>query len=68
MNFLFSFISHFQDIRDAFPDLAVLSVTIEHNDGRYKASAKLLLEIPELLDDWPDSRQNAFVKNKEVNR
>jgi hypothetical protein len=46
--------------------LAVLSVTIEHNDGRYKASAKLLLENPELLDDWPDSRQTAFVKNKEV--
>jgi hypothetical protein len=45
----------------------VLSVTIEHNDGRYKASAKLFLEIPELLDEWPESRQNAFVKNKEVN-
>jgi hypothetical protein len=44
----------------------VLSVTIEHNDGRYKASAKLFLEIPELLDEWPESRQNAFVKNKEV--
>jgi hypothetical protein len=41
-------------------------VTIEHNDGRFKASAKLLLEHPELLDEWPDSRQNAYIKNKEV--
>ena len=46
----------------------MLSVSIEHNDGRYKAGAKLLLEIPELLDEWPESRQNAFVKNKEVRK
>jgi hypothetical protein len=55
-----------QDIRDAFPDVSILSVSIEHNDGRFKASAKLLLDNPELLDDWPESRSNVFVKNKEV--
>ena len=41
-------------------------MTIERNDGRYKAGAKLSLDYPELLDDWPESRQNVFVKNKEV--
>ena len=56
----------FQDVRDAFPDVQVFSVSIEHNDGRFKASARLLLENPEVLDEWPESRQNAFVKNKEV--
>ena len=56
----------FQDIRDAFPDLGIVSVTIERNDGRYKASAKLTLDYPEILDDWPESRQNVFVRNKEV--
>ena len=55
-----------QDIREAFPDLGIVSVTIERHDGRYKASAKLTLEYPELLDEWPESRQNVFVKNKEV--
>jgi RNA recognition motif-containing protein len=55
-----------QDIREAFPDLGIVSVTIERNDGRYKASAKLTLDYPELLDDWPESRQNVFVRNKEV--
>ena len=39
---------------------------IERTDGRYKAGAKLTLESPELLDDWPKSRQNVFVRNKEV--
>ena len=43
-----------------------MGVTIERNDGRYKASAKLSLDYPELLDDWPESRQNVFVRNKEV--
>ena len=55
-----------QDIRDAFPDLGIVSVTIERNDGRYKASARLTLDYPEILDDWPESRQNVFVRNKEV--
>ena len=58
--------SLFQDIRDAFPDLSILSVLIERNDGRYKAGAKLTLENPEIMDEWPKSRQNVFVKNKEV--
>ena len=48
------------------PDLSVLAVTIERNDGRYKASAKLALDRPEVLDEWPKSRQNIFVRNKEV--
>lgn len=56
----------FQDIRDAFPDLSLLSVHIDRNDGRYKAGAKLSLQRPELLDAWPRSRQNVYVKNKEV--
>lgn len=56
----------FQDIREAFPDLGIVSVTIERNDGRFKASAKLTLDFPELLDDWPESRQNVFIRNKEV--
>lgn len=55
-----------QDIRDAFSDLAIISVKIERNDGRYKAGAKVTLENPEILDDWPKSKQNVFVKNKEV--
>ena len=41
-------------------------MTIERHDGRYKASAKLTLEYPELLDEWPEARQNVFVRNKEV--
>ena len=43
-----------------------MSVTIERTDGRYKAGARLSLDQPEVLDDWPPSRQNVFVKNKEV--
>ena len=43
-----------------------MSVAIETNEGRYKASARLTMEYPEVLDDWPDSRQTVFVKNKEV--
>lgn len=39
---------------------------IDRNDGRYKAGAKVALEKSEILDDWPKSRQNVFVKNKEV--
>ena len=46
--------------------MSILSVLIERNDGRYKAGAKLTLEKPELMDEWPKSRQNVFVKNKEV--
>ena len=60
------FLFFFQDIRDAFSDIGIVGVTIERNDGRYKASAKLSLDYPELLDDWPESRQNVFVRNKEV--
>ena len=57
----------FQDIRHALPDLGgIVSVAIETNEGRYKASARLTMEYPEVLDDWPDSRQTVFVKNKEV--
>ena len=55
-----------QDIRLAFPDLGIVSVVIETNDGRYKAGARLTMEYPEVLDDWPDSKQTVFVKNKEV--
>ena len=43
-----------------------MSIIIETNDGRYKAGAKLSVENPEVLDDWPESRRNVFVKNKEV--
>ena len=46
--------------------MSILSVLIERNDGRYKAGAKLTLEKPELMDEWPKSRQNVFVKNTEV--
>jgi hypothetical protein len=56
----------FQDIREALHDLSIVSVTIERNDGRYKPGAKLSLEHPEQLDEWPKSRHNVFVKNKEV--
>jgi len=55
-----------QDIRAAFPDLSLTSITVERNDGRYRAGAKLQLSQPELLDEWPKSRENVFVKNKEV--
>lgn len=58
--------SPFQDIRDAFPDITIYSVMIEQTDGRYKPGAKLTLQKPELLDDWPKSRQNVFILNKEV--
>ena len=61
--FIFSL---FQDIHGSFPDLGIVSITIETNDGRYKAGAKLTVENPEVLDEWPESRQNVFVKNKEV--
>ncbi|TRY74489.1 hypothetical protein TCAL_15657 [Tigriopus californicus] len=54
------------DIRDAFTDLIIYSVMIEQTDGRYKPGAKLTLQKPELLDDWPKSRQNVFILNKEV--
>jgi hypothetical protein len=60
------FLLFLQDIRDAFSDVEIVSVAIERNDGRYKASAKLCLEKPELLDDWPKAKANVFVKNKEV--
>ena len=60
------FLFDLQDIRHAFPEIGIVSVTIETNDGRYKASARLSMEYPEVLDDWPDSRQTVFVKNKEV--
>ena len=56
----------FQDIHGSFPDLGIVSIIIETNDGRYKAGAKLSVENPEVLDDWPESRRNVFVKNKEV--
>ena len=56
----------FQDIHGSFPDLGIVSIVIETNDGRYKAGAKLSVENPEVLDDWPESRRNVFVKNKEV--
>ena len=56
----------FQDIRGSFPDLGIVSITIETNDGRYKAGAKMSVENPEILDEWPESRQNVYVKNKEV--
>ena len=46
--------------------MGIVSITIETNDGRYKAGAKLTVENPEVLDEWPESRQNVFVKNKEV--
>ena len=36
------------------------------NDGRWRAGARLTLSKPELLDDWPRSRENVFVRNKEV--
>ena len=67
-DFIFSdvFFSLFQDIHGSFPDLGIVSITIETNDGRYKAGAKLTVENPEVLDEWPESRQNVFVKNKEV--
>eukprot|EP00095_Tigriopus_kingsejongensis_P002316 snap_masked-scaffold347_size200506-processed-gene-0.11 protein:Tk02316 transcript:snap_masked-scaffold347_size200506-processed-gene-0.11-mRNA-1 annotation:"ribonucleoprotein ptb-binding 1-like isoform x2" len=54
------------DIRDAFPDLTIYGVMIEQTDGRYKPGAKITLQKPELLDDWPKSRQNVFILNKEV--
>ena len=55
-----------QDIRDALPDLSILTVAIEHNDGRYKPSAKITLEGPEVLDAWPKSRHPVFVRSKDV--
>ncbi|CAB4069220.1 unnamed protein product [Lepeophtheirus salmonis] len=55
-----------QDIIDAFPDLNIVNVIIERNDGRYKPGGKIYLTEPEILDDWPKSRSNVFVKNKEV--
>lgn len=30
------------------------------------AGAKLTLEKPELMDEWPESKKNVFVKNKAV--
>ena len=59
-------LSPLQDIREALPDLSILSVAIEHNDGRYKASAKIALESPEVLDAWPKSRHTVFVRSKDV--
>ena len=55
-----------QDIREALPDLSILTVAIEHNDGRYKPSAKITLEGPEVLDAWPKSRHTVFVRSKDV--
>lgn len=43
-----------------------MGVAIEDNDGRYKPGAKVTLRNPEVLDEWPVSRQTAYVKNKEV--
>ena len=60
------FLSLLQDIRDALPDLSILTVAIEHNDGRYKPSAKITLEGPEVLDAWPKSRHTVFVRSKDV--
>ena len=59
-------IFYFKDIHGSFPDLGIVSIMIETNDGRYKAGAKLSVENPEVLDEWPESRRNVFVKNKEV--
>ena len=33
----------------------------------FVAGAKLVLKSPEVLEDWPKSRDNVYVKNKEVN-
>lgn len=63
---IFLLFTRFQDIHGSFPDLGIVSIIIETNDGRYKAGAKLSVENPEVLDDWPESRRNVFVKNKEV--
>lgn len=60
------FFKSLQDIRSAFSDLQIREIVIDSNDGRYKAGAKIMLENPEILDQWPKSRQNVFVKNKEV--
>merc|ERR1719220_397261 len=49
-----------QDIRAAFCDLELTSVAIDRNDGRWRAGARLTLTKPELLDDWPKSRENVF--------
>ena len=56
-----------QDIREALPDLAIVTVAVERNDGRYKPSAKIALENPEVLDEWPKSRNTVFVGSKDVN-
>ena len=56
----------FQDITAAFPDLEITSITIERPDVRVKAGARLRLARPEVLDNWPVSRQVVFVSNKEV--
>ena len=32
----------------------------------FVAGAKLVLKNPEVLEDWPKSRDNVYVKNKEV--
>ena len=55
-----------QDIRNSFPDLGIVSIMIETNDGRYKAGARISVENPEILGEWPESRQTIYVKNKEV--
>ena len=60
-------LSPLQDIREALSDLSILTVAIEHNDGRYKPSAKITLETPEaVLDAWPKSRHTVFVRSKDV--
>ena len=42
-------------------------MAVERNDGRYKPSAKIALENPEVLDEWPKSRNTVFVGSKDVN-
>jgi hypothetical protein len=41
-----------------------VSVEIDGGEGRYRPGARLTLANPELMEDWPRSRENVFVKNK----
>lgn len=56
-----------QDVRDAFPDLVIANVTMGNSNGHCRpGQATVTLANPEMLDDWPKIRMNAYVGNKEV--
>ena len=66
------YITSFQDIVSAVPELEITSCSLDTVTAGGVASrgvrggAKLVLAKPELLDSWPAEHPSIWVKNKEV--